>query len=218
MCLTVQNEFHTCRDFFSLSVICVKKASHLCHSAGPPTAITNPISCFRESEPPACCFWPLTKSQKYENYPSSRGLQLFKSHQRSFWQTSTWLRSQTWLAILPTAATTKPLAPFSPQRNKGSQSCLYGCIIQWPHGLAIVAVQKVQINSVSFLSACYQLSHTPAGLRITPASLSVSHLSGVSGPRNSLTWCCWVLLAVTTQTVHLLQVFSKLKRGATCTS
>lgn len=75
-----------------------KKPLRLCHSAGPLTAITKPISCFREREPPACCFWPLTKSRKYENYPSSRGLQLFKSHQCSFWQTSTWLRGLIWLA------------------------------------------------------------------------------------------------------------------------
>lgn len=48
-------------------------------SCGPLTAITNPISCFRESEPPACFFWPPTKSQKYENDPSIHSLQLFNA-------------------------------------------------------------------------------------------------------------------------------------------
>lgn len=54
----------------------VKKASHLCHFASPLTAITNPISCFRASRPPACCLWPPTKSPKYENCPFSRSLWL----------------------------------------------------------------------------------------------------------------------------------------------
>lgn len=123
------NGFHTvhAKTFISSQCHVWKKALHLCHSAGPLIAITNPISCFRERKPPACCFWPLTKSQKYENYPSSHGLQLFKSHQRSSLTNlhkaqRPDLTGRTRL-YPPPPPTTKPLTSLSLQRNKVTRVC-----------------------------------------------------------------------------------------------
>lgn len=159
----------------------------------------SPISCFRETEPPVCCIWPLTKSQKHENYPSRHCLQLFKTHQRSFWQTPTQLRGQTLTGRAqfnppPPPLTSKLLTSFPSEepRNQGDFE-------------PFVRLH----NSVTVLLGVYSHAESPDKQHWLPLCIlsafsysqwpqlyplfaqRVTSLWSV-GPRNSSTCCCRV--------------------------
>lgn len=166
-----------------------EKASHLCHPAGPLTAITKPISCFRESEPPACCSWPPTKSQKYENYPSTHGPHFFKSHQRSE------ARPDWHCTTLPNAtADHKNLSPPSPRRNKVTRvilSYLYGCTIPRPRGSGDYSNAPSPDKQRQLPLALLSLSLILAGPDFTPPARLAQCVTSLWGValRNSLTCC-----------------------------
>lgn len=186
-------------------MICVKKTLHLCHSAGPLIAITNLISCFREHEPPACYFWPLTKSQKYENYPSSHGLQLFKSHQRSFDKTSTLrlvrpdLTGRTRLYPTVTTDHKSSLTSLTLRRNKVTRG-RFEPFAKRPHnsttakpGDYMCAGSPDKQASASSRLVISFLIRLRLACASPPRLCSTCHIPlERRGPRNSLTCCLWV--------------------------